>query len=397
MQDELGAFLADAPVHMDGAEEGPLAGRTFAAKDIYDVAGTVTGCGNPTWRETHGPAAANAPAVQALLDAGAALVGKTITDELAYSLFGENAHYGTPQNVNAPGRIPGGSSAGSAAAVAGELVDLALGSDTGGSVRAPASFCGIYGLRPSHGRIALDSIMPLAPSFDTVGWFARDPALLRDVGEVLLDAKTPQEPGDLILGTDAFALGGDAAREALEAALKQVRSLLGKPRDVTVASLEGQGELVDWMTVFRTLQAGEIWHSHGAWVSDHDPDFGPGVKERFEMAAGIGGDEISAARTAREAIAAHMAELLADNAVLVVPSAPDIAPKRGIAGEAADAFRTRALSILCIAGLARLPQISLPLATVEDEDGNACPVGLSLVAAHGNDEMLLKIAADLAV
>ena len=187
--DALGAFVPAPQPHIAGAADGPLAGLRFAAKDIFDIAGYVTGCGNPDWARTHGPATAHAPTVSALLDAGAELVGKTVTDELAFSLNGQNFHYGTPTNVNAPGRIPGGSSCGSASAVAGGLVDTALGSDTGGSVRTPASYCGLFGLRPSHGRITLDGVMPLAPSFDTVGWFTRDAGLLRRVGAVLLDGE----------------------------------------------------------------------------------------------------------------------------------------------------------------------------------------------------------------
>ena len=173
-KDALGAFVPGIDAIRDGASAGPLAGLSFAAKDIFDVAGAVTGCGNPDWAATHAAAAEDSWAVARLLPAGARLVGKTITDELAYSLNGQNAHYGTPTNPNGPGRIPGGSSSGSASAVAGGVVDFALGSDTGGSVRIPASYCGIFGLRPTHGRLPLDGVMPLAPSFDTLGWFARD-------------------------------------------------------------------------------------------------------------------------------------------------------------------------------------------------------------------------------
>ena len=185
-RDTVGAFCRHTHADAAGAASGPLAGLTFGAKDIYDVAGHKTGFGSPDWLRTHGPAERTAPAVQRLLDAGAHLVGKTHTDEMTYSLNGENPHYGTPVNVNAPGRIPGGSSSGSAAAVAAGLVDFALGSDTGGSVRAPASFCGIFGMRPTHGRIPLDGACPLAATFDTAGWFARDATLLERVGRVLL-------------------------------------------------------------------------------------------------------------------------------------------------------------------------------------------------------------------
>src|SRR5262249_46188864 len=148
-QDNLGAFCRHTHVAVKSTGAGPLANLIFGVKDIYDVAGHKTGFGSPDWLATHRPATRTAPSVQILLDAGADLVGKTHTDELTYRLTGENAHYGTPINVNAPGRIPGGSSSGSAAAVAGRLVDFAVGSDTGGSVRAPASFCGIYGIRPT--------------------------------------------------------------------------------------------------------------------------------------------------------------------------------------------------------------------------------------------------------
>src|SRR5438093_9304209 len=159
-QDNLGAFCRHTHVAVKGTGAGPLANLVFGLKDIYDVAGHKTGFGSPDWLATHSPAARTAPSVQVLLDAGADLVGKTHNDELTYSLTGENAHYGTPINVNAPGRIPGGSSSGSAAAVAGGLVDFAVGSDTGGSVRAPASFCGIYGIRPTHGRVSLEAHVP---------------------------------------------------------------------------------------------------------------------------------------------------------------------------------------------------------------------------------------------
>lgn len=188
---------------MQSQDQGPLAGVTLAVKDLFDVAGLPTGAGSPEWLATHPVPNESAAAVSRLLDAGAHIVGKTHTDELAWSLNGENAHYGTPQNPNAPGRIPGGSSSGSAAAVAGSLVQIALGSDTGGSVRLPASYCGIYGIRPTHGRIDLRGVVPLAPSYDTVGWFARDPMLLSTVGKVLLNASSAgplQPPPSMVTG-----------------------------------------------------------------------------------------------------------------------------------------------------------------------------------------------------
>jgi amidase len=387
MTDGLGAFVPGGEIDIAGAARGPLAGLTFAAKDIFDVAGRVTGCGNPDWARTHGPAAGTAPAVRALLEAGATLRGKTVTDELAYSLNGQNFHYGTPANVAAPGRIPGGSSSGSASAVAGGLVDFALGSDTGGSIRVPASYCGLYGLRPSHGRIPLDGVMPLAPSFDTVGWFAREPAALRRVGEVLLGAaaKDAPPPGRLLLAEDAFELATPAARAALAPIVERLEARLGKAERVTLG--EPGGGLGAWMLRFRVLQAREIWATHGTWIEETRPAFGPETAERFAWVETISDSEAEAARPERTAFASRLAELLADGALLCLPSAPGIAPRLDTpAGDLVE-HRGRTLSLTCIAGLARLPQISLPLARVE-----GCPLGLSLIGPPGNDLTLLALA-----
>ena len=282
----LGAFCPHIDLDVSGAAQGPLAGLTFAAKDLFDVAGHTTGSGNPTWLATHPPATATAPAVKALLNAGARLVGKTITDELAFSINGENAHYGTPLNTKAPQRIPGGSSSGSASAVAGGAVPLALGTDTGGSVRVPAAFCGIYGFRPTHGRIPLDGVTPLAPSFDAVGWFTRDADLLERVGRVLLGLQGDEEvrPRSLLLVEDAFAMTEPSVRAALGPAIDAVTATLGSPRDVTL-SADGLGE--GWLNAFRTLQMHEIWRTHGAWITAHKPHFGPGVAERFEASSKV--------------------------------------------------------------------------------------------------------------
>lgn len=381
--DPLGAFCTHTHAVMKGSGRGPLAGLAFGAKDIYDIAGYKTGFGSPAWLATHAAATATAPAVQKLLDAGADLAGKTQTDELTYSLNGENAHYGTPVNVNAPGRIPGGSSSGSAAAVAGGLVDFALGSDTGGSIRAPASFCGIYGMRPTHGRVSLQGACPLAASFDTCGWFARDPALLERVGRVLLGAAPPSQPGRLLLARDAFALAGDAVTHALQPAVDRIGALLGQPEPVTV-SAEG---LSQWFQVFRLLQGAEIWAQHGAWVTRVQPDLGPGVKERIQWTSTLAAKDVAAAQEQREDIARRMEVLLAGNSVLVLPTVPGIAPLRNTPPAELDDFRSRAMGLLCIAGLARLPQVNLPLGKLE-----GCPVGLSLIARRGGDEMLLAMA-----
>jgi amidase len=386
-KDRIGAFCRHANVEMKGASHGPLLGLTFAVKDIYDVAGHRTGFGSPDWLRTHGPATRTAPVVQRLLDAGAYLVGETNTDELTWSLTGENAHYGAPVNVNAPERITGGSSSGSASAVAAGMVDFAVGSDTGGSVRLPASFCGILGMRPTYGRIPLDGVCPLAPSFDTCGWFARDAGVFARVGRALLRDDTPAPPPTrLLIAQDAFDVAGEKVAHALRSALDKVSALVGRPESVAV----GDEPIARWMDYFRFLQGAEAWACHGGWITSEKPALGPGVKERFAWAATVSPDDITRAGTRREEIARRMAEMLGGRAVLALPSAPGIALLRNSPPKVLDDLRARALPILCIAGLARLPQVSLPLAKLD-----GCPLGLSLIAARGNDTLLLELAGRL--
>jgi len=383
--DALGAFVPAPQPRVAGSATGPLVGLTFAAKDIFDIAGFVTGCGNPDWARTHAPAAAHASTVQALLDAGAELVGKTITDELAYSLNGQNHHYGTPTNVNAPGRIPGGSSSGSAAAVAGGLADTALGSDTGGSVRIPASYCGLFGLRPTHDRITLAGVMPLAPSFDTVGWFARDATTLRRVGEVLLAAEgSAARWRRLLLPEDAFALAVPAARQALAPLLERLAQRLSPAETIQAG---GGEDLTAWMLRFRHIQAREIMQTQGPWIAETRPRFGPEIQERFDWAATVSEADAVEARERREVLADRLTRLLGDDGLLCLPTAPGIAPLCSATSAELVAHRSAVLSLTAIAGLARLPQVTLPLARVA-----GCPLGLSLIAPAASDEDLLAFA-----
>ena len=385
--DRLGAFCRETHVEIEGASHGPLHGLKFAVKDIYDVVGHRTGFGSPDWLRTHAPAARTSPVIERLLEAGADLVGKTHTDELTWSLTGENAHYGAPVNVNAPGRVTGGSSSGSASVVAANVVDFAIGSDTGGSVRLPASFCGILGMRPTHGRIPLDGVRPLAPSFDTCGWFAHDAGVFERVGGTLLREEAPAvRPERLLIAQDAFEIAGDAVTDALRSAIDKVAAVVGKAEVVTV----GDEPLTRWMDYFRFLQGAEAWAWHGEWITREKPAIGPGVKERFAWAATVGPADITRASMRREEIARRMADMLGEGAVLALPSAPGAALLRNSPAKLLDNLRTRALPLLCIAGLARLPQVSLPLAQLE-----GYPLGLSLIAARGNDTLLLELAGNL--
>ena len=386
--DPAGAFCRDTHVALPGASSGPLAGLRFAAKDIFDIKGHRTGFGNPTWLETHGPAGATASAVRVLLDAGADLVGKTLTDELAYSLTGENRHYGTPLNPAAPDRVPGGSSSGSASAVAAGLVDFALGTDCGGSVRLPASYCGILGIRPTLGRIPTDGVAPFSASFDVIGWFARDAARLASAGRVLFgEAESPTPPRRLVIADDAFELVDEKVRDALEPAVERAAERVGATHRVRVSPTS----LPDWFGNFRIIQASEIWANHGEWITAAKPSFGRGVRERMDWASQVEPGEVRRARERHTEIRARLDDLLGDDEVLCLPSSPRAAPPRNTPTDDLEVrFRHQAMCLLCISGLGGLPQVSFPLATLD-----GLPLGLSLIARRGRDEMLLSLAAEL--
>ncbi len=377
-------FVPYPPVTVAEAAAGPLRGLTLAVKDIFDVAGFPTGCGSPHMLALSGVKTAHAPVVARLLGAGARFVGKTVTDELAYSLNGKNAHFGTPVNGAAPDRIPGGSSSGSASAVSNGLADIGLGSDTGGSVRGPASYCGLFGLRPTHGVIDIAGTMPLAPSFDTVGWFARDVGVMTAVGDVLLPEDTGAPPVGAVLAADVLDQLEAVVRDAVEPTLRGVAAALGSA--APVEPLPGPGlDTLYW--TFRRCQAAEAWHAHGGFILRFRPPLGPGVRERFAFAAALDPADLAADSAVRGAFR-HALTTWLGGRVLVMPTMPDTAPLLSTPEDALDAFRNRALRLTCIAGLAGLPQLTLPLASRE-----GAPIGVSLLAGPGTDRALLRLAA----
>ena len=393
MTDHIGAFLPGPRLQIAGAAEGPLQGLSFAVKDLIDIAGYPTGFGNPDWAATHSIPEGSAPVVDRLLKAGASVAGKVILDELAYSLEGRNAHYGTPKNAKAPGRIVGGSSSGSAAAVAAGLVDFALGSDTGGSVRVPAALTGTFGIRPSHGRISTAGMRPLAESFDTFGWFAADARVLARVGAVLLGPESAGwHPRRLIVPEDAMAVADPALREAFKPALDHLERSIGARETVVLGRVAG-GEVTDlvrWKDHFRTIQGHEIWRTHGDWIEQTKPRFGPEIAARFAFAKSISPEAAAAARPLREIFAAAVERLTAD-AVIALPTAPVIAPRLDDLPETFLDYRDRTLTLTCISGLARVPQVTIPMGQVP-----GAPIGLSLLARRGADLQLLGLAAELA-
>lgn len=387
-KDRLNAFTRHTHIEVAGAPSGPLHGLTFGVKDIYDVAGVKTGFGNPAWLDTHEAPTKSAAIVDQLLKAGASVVGKTHTEEMAWSINGINAHYGRPINVNAEGRVCGGSSSGSASAVAGRLCDFALGSDTGGSVRLPASYTGIYGLRPTHGRLSLEGVLPLAPSFDVAGWFARDAETFAKVGKVLLKGGNWEAtPRTLLIAEDMFALLGEREREALQPAIERIAKLYGAPRAVKIADRQ----LRDCFELYRIIQAAEVWKIHGAWVEKYKPTFGPGIHERMYGAAKSDPAEVEKAKAAREQVTAYVAEILKNNAMIVLPTVPEIAPVVDRPLAEAEAYRGKVMSLLSLSVLARTPQLSLPLVTLD-----GCPLGISIMGAQGTDEMLISAAGKIA-
>ena len=350
INDPLNAFCRYDDVVLEGNATGPLRGCTFAVKDVFDIAGHRTGNGHPRWLETHPPAERTAPVVEHLLTSGARLAGKVHCDEMTYSINGENVHYGTPVNPRAPGRIPGGSSSGSASVVSGGLVDFALGTDCGGSVRIPASYCGTYGIRTSQGLVSAEGVIPLAKDFDTVGWFARTANLMQQVGTVLLPPAKPFVARRLLIATDAFAALDSEITAALTPALENVSAMIPKTDHINVYTSDSS----EWMTTFRVLQGAQIHAQHGAWIDRYRPEFGPGIRERFAWAATVTAADVAWALPRREAVARHMDSLLADDVILCLPTAPGIAPRLNTPLTELEVFRARAFMLLSIAGLARL-------------------------------------------
>jgi Asp-tRNA(Asn)/Glu-tRNA(Gln) amidotransferase A subunit family amidase len=369
-----------------GVGAWPLAGHAVAVKDLFAVAGFPVGAGVPAYLAEQAPAVASAPAVTALLDAGADVIGIAQTDEFAYSIAGRNAHYGTPPNAAVPGALPGGSSSGPAAAVALGEATIGLGTDTGGSIRVPASYQGLWGLRTTHGAVPADGVLPLAPSYDTVGWLTRDAATLAEVARVGL-ATAPQHAGDV-----RFALlDVHTARlpEELEKRFRHtVDAVIGAGFEVT--EVVDPGDLADLAELYRVTQAHEAWLSHGEWVRAHPGALGPDIAARFEAAAGISAAQAAEARLAVAAFRDRL-EAQLEGFVLLLPAAACAAPAADAPPAELEAVRAATMRLTCIAGLTGRPALSAPLMRV-----SGGPVGLSLIGARNTDIALVELAASVA-
>ncbi|KAF1021012.1 MAG: Biuret hydrolase [Paracidovorax wautersii] len=392
IDDTVGAWVPHGRFVIAPHAHGALDGLRFAAKDVYDVAGHPTGAGNPAWLASHPIPTASSPLVDRLLGAGASLMGKVLTDELAYSIQGDNIHYGTPLNAAAPGRVTGGSSSGSAAAVAARLVDFALGTDTGGSTRVPASYCSLWGLRTTHGLLSREHMVALHPLFDTCTWLAHDAATFEKVGATLL----PTHDGDfrrLFVLEDACA-EADVAFAPLVQQVTQAlaRELNCAPTAWQASGAAGEpGALDDWRQTYVTASAFDGWATHGAWISHNDPGFAPPIAARWRHASTITPEAAQAARAAAARIAAQVRSWLGRDGLAVLPSAASAAPLRDALPEAVDAVRVRTLRMTCIAGLAGLPQVSIPL-----HGADGLPLGVSLLGPAGSDLALIRLATRVA-
>ena len=383
LDDVVNAFVPGPRVRIPGRAGGPLSGLSFAVKDLFDVAGVPTAGGNHDWATYNPVPQRHGWAVQTLLDAGADLAGKTITDEVSLGILGENAFDGTPLNTAAPDRVPGGSSSGSAAAVAAGLCDTALGTDTGGSVRVPSSFCGLYGIRPTHGRVDVTGMLPQAPSSDTTGWFARDTATFAKVSAVMLGEAPGPLPTKLIVAVDAFGFADPEVAEALAPMVERLSRIIGEVREEIMAP---QGLSV-WAKAQRTLQPVEAWETFKPWVESANP------RMAFTVAAGLlSGARMPEADRAwaalmRQEARARLRHLLPPGTILCLPTTPFPAPKRGLSAPVQQLFKDR-ISCLCSqGGLTGSPQVSLPGATVD-----GAPVGLSIIGGRGTDAALIAVA-----
>ncbi|KAJ4719494.1 Amidase 1 [Melia azedarach] len=414
---DYGAFMEKFVLQPSSSpHQLPLSGLTFAVKDIFDVDGHVTGFGNPDWARTHSAAKSTAPAVLAVLSGGATCIGKTVMDEMAYSINGENRHYGTPTNPCAPDRVPGGSSSGSAVAVGATLVDFSLGTDTGGSVRVPASYCGVFGFRPSHNAVSTAGVIPMAQSFDTVGWFARDPTILNQVGRVLLQLPDVHlvRPTQVMISEDCLQLSSIPSDRITQVLVKSVEKLIWWTHCKECDSwglCEGksskfkafhkprrQSSRVQHTFLGSTFECHEVAtkhryefkNNHGEWVTTVKPDLGPGISERVWEAIRTSEENIDLCQSVKTELRNALTALLGDYGILVIPTVPGPPPKLQMDPTALETYRARAFSLLSIAGVSGFCQVSIPLGLHDN-----LPVAISLLAKHGSDGFLLNLVETL--
>ena len=377
------AFMPYPPCAVMHAAQGPLQGLSFAVKDLFDVAGYPTSAGQPHMLALSGIKTHTAPWVQQFLEAGAQFIGKTVTDELAFSLNGQNVHFGNPLNGADPLRLSGGSSSGSASAVAHGVCDFALGTDTGGSIRAPASHNGLFGLRPTHGRFEMAGSHALAPSLDAPGWFARDIRVFTQVSQVVLSEPISAQPVRLILAQEFWDLLTPQVQAALQPALDALERSLGTIERASVLNMSFD----DLTLAFRQTQGWEAWQVNGEFIRRHKPMLGPGVAQRFDWSSQVTHDQYQQAQTVRASLKQHLTQVMSPDTVLVLPTMPDCAPLISQTDAELENYRAASLKLLSLAGLTGCPQISVPLVQHQ-----GAPLGISLLGSANRDALLVSLA-----
>ena len=387
---------------LQGAWEGPLAGLTVAVKDLFAIAGYRIGAGNPTYLESARREEQTSPAVADLLRGGASLRGIARTDEFAYSIAGDNAHYGTPPNGALPGALPGGSSSGPAAAVATGQAEVGLATDTAGSIRVPASYQGLWGLRTTHGLVPRMGMLPLAQSFDTVGWLTRDGDTLQRVADWVL-SYDGSESTESVYGESGDDLPWrfvvphevmDAVEPETRTAFDALLARLAASDDPPVLRRVEIGALDEYYEPFRLVQGAEAWRNNQEWLRAHPGAVGPAVAERFRIASEVTPAQESEARVQLATLRDRLHEVVRD-AVLVLPTVPGPAPMRTADGDRIDTVRQATLRMTSPAAIGGLPALSAPLLTVPSRLGPA-PVGVCLVSRAGTDIALVRLARRLA-
>ena len=361
-------------------EYGLLSNLNFVLKDMCDVKNLKTSCGNPDFFKKCDFANDYAPFLKDLLNEGPVLKGITVCDEFFYSLIGENGHYGTPTNLNAPSCVPGGSSSGSAAALTTDLYDFSIGSDTGGSVRIPASFCGLIGMRPTHNRINTKGVYPMAPSFDTVGWFANNPEIFQKVGNVLLNN---------IERSNVDFKQYVVAEDLLELCDAEVQDNFNNYINVNIPNINKTRLSTNTKAIiadnFRILQGAEVKENIIPWIENNKPNISPEIRSRIDMASKITDIEVNRALIFRKTLIDEIKKSLPEGTIAVFPTSPFSAPKSGQDDESLGSFRKRLMELTSIAGMTSRPQITIP--RLKDKSG---PVGISLLGWKYSDEILLN-------
>jgi len=376
--------------------KGTLDGLNFAVKDNIDLQGTKTSYGSIPWKNHHTEAVYNALCIEQLLCSGATCIGKTIADEFTYSLDGESHFFGTPVNPKAPDRVPGGSSSGSASAVACRLTDFSIGTDSGGSVRVPASLCGIWGMRPSLHRISEAGVLPFMPSVSTVGAFSNNIETLEKVMKVLLRSED-REPGNLrqiYLLEDAFALADPAVREAVEKRTAFIHELEGiTVTPVSLSRILGEDSNLDTCNeALRILQTLEFANTIGGWIETYQPEKGPSFTAAYQNVKNFDRADCLEALHACEKIHSRIRRFTREGDLFLFPTTPTIAPRRGTLNNLKNVrnFYNRTMAVTSFSGIGRMPEISIPAATAD-----GAPVGISLAAGVYQDEFLLSAAGYL--